>query len=126
MNKIAKYLNQHLIGSVFDSPQILEKYSTDRSVLKILPRMVAIPENTADVKKIVKFINQLSKKSVHVPITVRGAGLDKTGADLGNGLILSTEHLNDILEIDDHSPLLAFRDRIHVQLRNSLIRPVWT
>lgn len=121
MNKIAKYLNQHLIGSVFDSPQILEKYSTDRSVLKITPRMVAIPENTADVKKIVKFINQLSKKSVHVPITVRGSGLDKTGADLGNGLILSTEHLNDILEIDDRSRLVRVQAGVTLGQLNSAL-----
>ena len=90
MNKIAKYINQHIIGNVFDSPSILEKYSTDRSALKITPRMVAIPENTSDVRRIVRFVNQLSKKSVHLPISVRGSGLDKTGADLGTGLVLST------------------------------------
>lgn len=121
MNKIAKYLNQHLIGSVFDSPQILEKYSTDRSPLKIMPRMVAIPENVADVKKTVKFVNQLSKKSVHVPITVRGSGLDKTGADLGNGLILSTEHLNKILEIDDRSRLVRVQAGVTLGQLNSAL-----
>lgn len=106
MNKIAKYLNQHIIGNVFDSPSILEAYSTDRSALKITPRMVAIPENTSDVRRIVRFMDQLAKKSVHIPIAVRGSGLDKTGADLGSGLILSTEHLNKILEIDDHARLV--------------------
>lgn len=103
MNKLAKYLNQHLIGNVFDSAEILEKYSTDRSVLKITPRMVAIPENVSDVRRIVRFSNQLSGKNIRLPITVRGSGLDKTGADLGNGLILSTEHLNRIQEIDNRS-----------------------
>lgn len=121
MNKIAKYINQHIIGNVFDSPSILEKYSTDRSALKIVPRMVAIPENTSDVRRIVRFVNQLSKKSVHLPISVRGSGLDKTGADLGTGLILSTEHLNKILEIDDHSRLVRVQAGVTLGQLNSAL-----
>lgn len=121
MNKIAKYINQHIIGNVFDSPSILEAYSTDRSALKITPRMVAIPENTSDVRRIVRFVNQLSKKSVHIPISVRGAGLDKTGADLGTGLILSTERLNKILEIDDHSRLVRVQSGVTLGQLNSTL-----
>ena len=121
MNKIAKYINQHIIGNVFDAPSILEKYSTDRSALKITPRMVAIPENTSDVRRIIRFINQLSKKSVHIPITVRGSGLDKTGADLGTGLVLSTEHLNKILEIDDHARLVRVQSGVTLGQLNSAL-----
>ena len=121
MNKIAKYLNQHIIGNVFDSPSILEAYSTDRSAVKIVPRMVAIPENVSDVRRIVRFVNQLAGKSVHLPITVRGSGLDKTGADLGNGLILSTEHLNKILEIDDHSRLVRVQAGVTLGQLNSAL-----
>lgn len=121
MNKIAKYLNQQLIGNVFDSAPILEKYSTDRSVLKITPRMVVIPENVSDVRRTVKFVNQLATKSVHVPITVRGSGLDKTGADLGSGMILSTEHLNKILEIDDHTRLVRVQAGVTLGQLNSAL-----
>lgn len=121
MNKIAKYLNQHIIGNVFDSTSILEAYSTDRSALKIIPRMVAIPENTSDVCHIVKFIAQLAKKSVHIPITVRGSGLDKTGADLGSGLILSTEHLNQILEIDDRARLVRVQAGVTIGQLNTAL-----
>ena len=121
MNKIAKYLNQHIIGNVFDSTSILEAYSTDRSALKITPRMVAIPENTSDVRRIVRFVDQLSKKSVHLPIAVRGSGLDKTGADLCNGLVLSTEHLNQILEIDDHSRLVRVQAGVTLGQLNSAL-----
>ncbi|MBR5621071.1 FAD-binding oxidoreductase [Candidatus Saccharibacteria bacterium] len=121
MNKIATYLNQHIIGNVFDSAQILEAYATDRSALKIIPRMVAIPENTSDVKKIVRFIDQLAKKSIHIPITVRGSGLDKTGADLGSGLIISTEHLNNILEIDDRARLVRVQAGVTLGQLNSAL-----
>lgn len=121
MNKIAKYLNQHIVGNVFDSAQILENYATDRSALKITPRMVAIPESASDVRKIVRFVNQLSNKSIHLPITVRGSGLDKTGADLGNGLILSTEHLNQILEIDDRARLVRVQAGVTLGQLNSAL-----
>lgn len=121
MNKIAKYLNQHIIGNIFDSPQILEAYSTDRSAIKIIPRMVAVPENTTDICHIVKFIDQLAKKSVHIPITVRGSGLDKTGADLGTGLILSTERLNQILEIDDRARLVRVQAGVTIGQLNTAL-----
>lgn len=120
-NKIAKYLNQHIIGNVFDSASVLEAYSTDRSALKVTPRMVAIPENTSDVRRIVRFVNQLAKKSVYLPIAVRGSGLDKTGADLSSGLILSTEHLNNILEIDDHARLVRVQAGVTLGQLNSAL-----
>lgn len=106
MNKIAKYLNQHIVGNVFDRPEILDAYATDRSVLKIDPKMVVIPENTNDVRKTVRFISQLAKKGVDLSLTVRGSGLDKTGADLGSSVILSMEHMNSIQEIDERSRLV--------------------
>ncbi|MBQ3326146.1 FAD-binding oxidoreductase [Candidatus Saccharibacteria bacterium] len=121
MNKIAKYLNQHIIGNVFDSPQILEAYATDNSPLKIMPQMVVIPENTSDVCKTVKFVNQLSNKSVYIPITVRGSGLDKTGADLSDGIVMSTEHMNKILEIDDRSRLVRVQAGVTLGQLNSAL-----
>lgn len=121
MNKIAKYLNQHIIGNVIDSPQILEAYSTDNSALKILPQMVVIPENTSDVCKTVKFVNQLSNKSVYTPITVRGSGLDKTGADLGDGIVMSMEHMTKILEIDDRARLVRVQAGVTLGQLNSAL-----
>ena len=44
MGKIAKYLNQLIVGNVFDAPEILEAYATYRSALKIKPKFVAFPE----------------------------------------------------------------------------------
>lgn len=106
MNKIAKYLNQHLVGNVFDRPEILEKYSTDRSILKITPKMVVIPENVNDVRRTVRFVNQLAAKGYALKLATRGSGLDKTGADLSPDLVLSTEKLNHIQELDERSRLV--------------------
>lgn len=106
MNKIAKYLNQHLTGNVFDREEILRKYSTDRSILKIMPQMVVLPESTNDVRRVVKFTNQLATKGVKLGIYTRGSGLDATGADLGKDIVLSMEKLNKVQEIDEHARLV--------------------
>ena len=106
MNKVAIYLNRQLDGNVFDKDSILEAYSEDRSVLKIKPRLVAIPESTNDIRKLCRFINQLAIKDYKLPIAVRGSGLDTTGADLTSGLVVSTEKLTKIKEVDSHDRLV--------------------
>lgn len=106
MNRIAIYLNQHIDGVVYSAPNVLEHYSTDRSLLKFHPRIVAVPANTNDICRLVKFSSQLASKKISLPITVRGAGYSKTGSSIGNGLIISTEKLNHIQEIDVRQRLI--------------------
>ncbi len=100
MNRIAIYLNKIIDGAVYSAPSILEHYSTDRSMLKISPRVVALPENTMDLRRLVRFSHQLSQKKISLPITVRGAGHSKTGAGIGSGLVILTERMANIQEID--------------------------
>ncbi len=106
MGKITKYLNQLIVGNVFDTPEILEKYATDCSVLEIKPKFVAFPESTEDIRKLMRFFNQIASKEIPVTVNVRGSGLDESGADLGTGLIISTEKLNRMLEIDPRERLV--------------------
>ena len=100
MSKLAQYINQHIVGTVFDTPTVRSHYATDRSILQIIPRLVAFPKNTTDLRKLVRFSNQLAAKGYELPVTVRGTGLDQTGAAIGQGLIISTACLNQIEEID--------------------------
>ena len=109
MGKIAKYLNQLTVGNVFDNPEVLEKYSTDYSALQVKPKFVAFPESTDDIRKLMRFFNQLTTKDIRVAVTARGGGHDKTGAAISNGIIISTERLNRLLEIDPRERL------VHVQ-----------
>ena len=100
MSKLAEYLNRHIIGNVFDTPTICQHFSTDRSILQLTPRLVAFPKNTTDLRKLLRFSNQLAAKGYSLPVTLRGSGLDATGAAIGQGLIISTARLNHIEEID--------------------------
>lgn len=121
MNKITKYLNNHISGNVFDKASVLEAYSRDRSPLKITPRFVAVPHTTEDVQFLVRFANQLSEKGYHLPVTVRGSGLDKTGADLGEGLIISTEKLNQVQEIDERGRLVRVQAGVTLDKLNAVL-----
>ena len=121
MNRIAIYLNKGIDGVVYSAPSILEQYSIDRSMLKITPRVVAVPENTMDVRRIVRFAYQLAQKKVSLPITVRGAGNSKTGSCLGSGLILSTERMNAIQEIDTRQRLVRVQSGVRLgELKKAL------
>lgn len=112
MGKLAKYLNQHIVGNVFDRPLIRDAYANDRSILQIMPRLVALPENLRDVRKLVLFSAQLAKQGYELPITVRGAGTGKTGAALGEGIVLSMAKLNRIEEIDVRGRLVRVQPGI--------------
>lgn len=121
MGKIAKYLNQLTVGNVFDNPEILEKYSTDRSALKIKPKFVAFPESTDDIRKLLKFFDQLATKDIKVAITPRGSGTSEGGESLGSGLIISTEKLNRLLEIDTRERLVRVQAGMKLKELNTAL-----
>ena len=121
MGKVAKYLNQLTIGNVFDTPDVLEAYSDDCSVLKIKPKLVALPESTEDIRKIMRFCYQLATKGIKLPVTVRGSGLDEMGADLTNGLVISTEKLNSLLEFDKRERLVRVQAGITLKELNTAL-----
>lgn len=101
MSKVAQYLNEHILGEVFTNGAIRRQFSTDASVLTLLPEMVVYPMVTNDIRKIARFSWQLAEKGHTLPITARGAGSDQTGAALSKGVIVNTTaHMNNILEID--------------------------
>jgi FAD/FMN-containing dehydrogenase len=112
MSKIAKYLNEHILGEITGAKAVRERFSRDRSVLSIKPELVMFPRVTNDIRKAARFSWQLAEKGHVLPLTVRGAGSDETGAAIGKGLIINTTaHLNNII-------YLALKDKdhfVHVQ-----------
>lgn len=121
MSKLAKYLNRHIVGNVFEQPSILQAYASDRSVLQYTPRFVALPETADDVRRLVRFANQLAMRDFRLPITVRGTGLDKTGAAVGDGMLISMERLNHIEEIDVRGRLVRVQPGITLGCLNTAL-----
>lgn len=110
MNKLAQYLNQHLVGEVTTDPTVLAKYGTDQSPLTIIPQMVAFAHSVNDIRKLLRFTWQLAEKGHQLPLTVRGGGAGVSGGALGSGIVLSVrEHINATFEYDPKQRLLRLQ-----------------
>ncbi len=100
MNKIASYLNEHILGEALSAPAVRQRFSRDGSIFTITPDVVIHPKSTNDIRKVARFSWQLAEKGHVVPITARGSGSDQTGAAVGSGLIVNTlAHLNKIIYV---------------------------
>ena len=90
-----------LVGSahVLTGNAIHDDYTHDESLGSEHRRPAAVvrPANTTEVAAVARFANEL-----RVPLTARGAGTGLSGACIPseNGVVLSTERLNAILEVD--------------------------
>lgn len=122
VNKIAHYLNTHMLGEVVVSPSVLAAYSTDASVLHYSPDMVAYPRATSDIRKIARFSWQLAEKGHTLPLTPRGAGTDTTGGAIGAGMIIeTTAHMHRIFEYDAGQKLVRLQPGVSLNaLANAL------
>ena len=101
MSKVADYLRGHITGEVTTRSDVREALESDLGVLKLKPEIVVYPRTTNDVRKVVRFSWQLAEKGHILPVTVRGAGTNTTGAALGKGIaMVTTAHMNRVFEYD--------------------------
>ena len=101
MNKVASYLQEHLVGEVLTGADVRNYFSTDGGVFKVMPSMVVYPKNTQDVRKVARFSWQLAEKGHVLPITARGRGSDQGGAAIGKGIVMVfPAHMKRLLELD--------------------------
>jgi FAD/FMN-containing dehydrogenase len=128
MSKIAKYLNEHILGEITGAKAVRERFSRDRSVLTIKPELVMFPRVTNDIRKAARFSWQLAEKGHVLPLTIRGAGSDETGAAIGKGLIINTTaHLNrNIYRFKGQGSLCSCSTWRHVQGLKRCPQLAWT
>lgn len=101
MNKVANYLQEHIVGEVLSSASVRKYFSTDGGVFEVTPSMVVYPKNVSDVRKVTRFSWQLSEKGHVLPVTARGRGSDQGGAAIGKGIVMVfPAHMNRLLELD--------------------------
>lgn len=121
MDKITNFLNAKISGLVTSKPEILADYARDASILEITPKLLCVPQSVEDIQYLVRFANELAKKGYQLPVVVRGSGLDQSGADLTEGMIISTEKLNQIQEIDDRARLVRVQAGVTLGQLNSAL-----
>lgn len=94
---------KNIIGDshVFTDGESLEKYSRDATeLLQFFPQVVLKPRTTEEVSAVLKICNQYK-----IPVTPRGGGTGLSGGALPykNGVVLTTERMNSIVEIDERN-----------------------
>lgn len=115
MNKIAQYLNEHLLGDVSSLMAVRKHYSTDRSILSLTPDTVVFPRNTNDIRKVARFTWQLAEKGHVIGLTSRGFGTTATGAAIGKGVTLAlSQHLSRIIQIVPKDKLVQVQPGISI------------
>lgn len=100
------------MGNVYEDTQTLNSFSQSRALFSLAPKMVAVPEDAEDAAKIFRFVDKLNgqmiryekegkiKKAQILNVSIYGSGRDATGADLTDGIVLSTEKINQFKEFD--------------------------
>ncbi|MCL5985789.1 MAG: FAD-binding oxidoreductase [Actinobacteria bacterium] len=88
-----------ILGSekVLSKEEDIERYSLDRSLKRSCPLAVVLPDDAADVSKIVKYCYENSVVAV-----LRGAGTNMKGLAIAksDGIVVSFERMNKILNVD--------------------------
>lgn len=111
-------------GEVDTSGAVRERYSHDASIYELTPDAILSPQDSADIKKLVKLVNQHKTAYPNLSITPRGAGSDMSGGAIGDSLVLDmTKHFDMIFSassttlhaqpgalLRDIDPLLAAQD----------------
>jgi FAD/FMN-containing dehydrogenase len=80
---LADKLGKLLQGKVLSTPQDLRRFTRDQSIYQIEPLVVALPENLADVQRLIAFAAEEG-----FPITARGGGSGTAGSALGSGIVM--------------------------------------
>ncbi len=87
--------------NVIADNETLENYSRDETeMLHYLPDLVLRPGNANEISEILKMCNRHL-----IPVTPRGAGTGLSGGALPHlgGVVISTERLNSIINIDERN-----------------------
>ncbi|MBX4206604.1 FAD-binding protein, partial [Candidatus Parcubacteria bacterium] len=76
-------------------PAVLEAYSRDASLFKVMPKWVAYPKDAQDIKELIKIARERGTS-----LTMRAAGSDMSGGPLNEGIVADvTKHMNKVGEV---------------------------
>lgn len=94
-------------ADLIQDPQRLANYSGDEfplPTLRHLPRLAVRPHNADEISRILKLANQHK-----IPVTARGGGTGLCGACVPSpgGIVLLSDHLNRVLELDKENLMVT-------------------
>ncbi|MBX4211666.1 MAG: FAD-binding oxidoreductase, partial [Candidatus Yanofskybacteria bacterium] len=98
MSDLKEKLQPLLKGEIFDDEQTLEQASHDASLFEVKPKLVIAPQDSEDIKALVRFANE----NPGISLTARSAATDMSGGPLNESIILDfTKHFNQVKEVGE-------------------------
>jgi FAD/FMN-containing dehydrogenase/Fe-S oxidoreductase len=89
-------LRRRGVADADDSTLTRALYSSDASLYRVVPEVVARPRDTDELLAVLD-----TSRALGVPLTMRGAGTSIAGNAVGPGIVVDTvRHLNKVLSID--------------------------
>ena len=92
---ISAALRRSGVAGVDDSTLSRGMYSSDASLYRVVPQVVARPQHIDELRAVHEVSRQLG-----VPLTMRGAGTSIAGNAVGEGIVLDSRDLKRIIDID--------------------------
>ena len=89
-------LRRRGVADLDDSPLARALYSSDASLYRVVPQVVARPRSTDEIIAVLD-----ASLTLGAPVTMRGAGTSIAGNAVGPGIVVDTvRHLGNVLAID--------------------------
>lgn len=134
VSEIISSLRPVFTGDIELSQEILEQYSRDASMFKIMPQAVVFPKNSMDIQMLVKWVKKQNEelpleKQLH--ITVRSAGTCMAGGAINDSIIIDvTRYMNQVISVTNEyaivEPGCYYRNFEPKTLEKNVIFPSYT
>lgn len=123
MSKIAQYINEHILGDVTTNLSVRRHLAQDASIMAARPEVVVYPRITGDIRKVVRFADQMAERGHVLTITPRGAGTDGTGGAIGKGIsLIMPAHMDHLLEFDARQQLVRVQPGLSIRTLNEALQ----
>lgn len=121
-------------GDIETHQDVLEKYSRDASMFKIMPQVVVFPKHSADIQVLVKWVKKQNEElplDQQLSITVRSAGTCMSGGAINDSIIVDvTRYMNNVISVSTEQatvlPGCYYRDFELKTLEKNVIFPSYT
>src|SRR3989344_9106102 len=100
-DNLIKQLKTVIKGDVLSDDQTLNLYSHDASLFEIKPQVVVNPKDVADLKALVKYVNENKKNNPTLSLTGRSGGTDMSGGSINDSIIVEfSRHFNNTPQVN--------------------------
>ncbi len=95
IDHVEQRLREVLGGRLHSDPGARALYTSDASLYRVLPTLVAEPGDLDELAQVVRVCGDSG-----TPLTMRGAGTSIAGNAIGSGVIVTTQRLDRIVELN--------------------------